>query len=402
MDIIIAMGTDENYMRQTFVVIKSVMGTASINHNYIFYILVADNVSSQSKKLFYSLEKKYTNCHISFIRIETQKLEVELHIKHITCATYFRLLLPELLKEDKCIYLDSDVIVCQDIAHLFETPMEGYEVAGVKAPSYHLLPEEGKDYKAQVGLASMEQYINAGVLLLNLSLMRHNQFMEKAMSLAGKYFPTQDQDIINLVSYGKIKFLPLKYNIPVFTMQWHMDRLEKVFSKEELEEGRKKPCILHYSDLYKPWDWLSVLSAEKWWDICRTTEFFPEFMREKQDVFYYYGIVCQNPLWNCEEYSTKWYDEVKKFPKVYVYGAGKVGEEITQKLQVNHVLITAVLVSKKKEEDEALLGVPVIEFSNEVDENALIILAVSSRYVMEIREMLFQNRYYKVFTFHNI
>lgn len=403
MKINIAIGTDENYVKQSCVLIKSIMEAAKEDCKYEFYILIDKDVSVKSKKYFLLFEKQYSYCHIIFKQIDNQIRDAYIRIKHITPVTYARLLLPDLLDEEKCVYLDSDIIVCEDIAELFAISMDEYEIAGVKAPHYHQLPDQGREYMRQTGIPSMDRYINAGVLLLNLDLMRKNCFTQKAMQLISRPFPTQDQDIINLLSYHKIKHLPFKYNVPaVYCSDWNPELINKVFTQEEWEEGIKNPNIIHYCGLWKPWEDFKVLFADKWWEVCRMTDVFSDFMLERQDIFYYYGVIMQKPLWKCMEFSNEWYNEVNKFPCIYVYGAGEKGKEVLLRLHENSIGVEAVLVSKKEGNELTIENVPVIEFSKQIDHEALILIGVSKLYKKEIRDKLFQEGYMNVFVFNNI
>lgn len=52
---------------------------------------------------------------------------------HLSKAAYFRLLIPELIREyDKCIYLDCDIIVHGDLKELYEIELGNNYLAGVK------------------------------------------------------------------------------------------------------------------------------------------------------------------------------------------------------------------------------------------------------------------------------
>lgn len=48
----------------------------------------------------------------------------------------FRLLLPELINEQKCIYLDSDIVVCRDISELYGIDISDYDIGGAFSPLY--------------------------------------------------------------------------------------------------------------------------------------------------------------------------------------------------------------------------------------------------------------------------
>lgn len=403
MRINIAVATDQNYVRQTYILITSILEASNIEDHYFFYILADKDVSLKSEELLCSIMQKYFHACVHFMQIneqsDNQMRKAGIHLKHITRATYFRLLLPDLIDEDKCLYLDTDMIVCGDTAELYGIPLEGYELAGVKAPQYHNFPDGGKEYCERTGIPSMDQYINAGVLLLNLSLMRKNHFTQKAMLLVEHFFPAQDQDIINRLSYGMIKHLPLKFNMPAsYYLNWNMELVKSVFLWDEWKEGISVPHIIHYSSADKPWKNFAIPFADKWWEMCRVAGMFGDFFVDTQDDFYYHGIICQQPLWRCEAFSEKWCYEIKKYSQIYVYGAGRTGKKVIQELRHYQISISTVLVSKMETKVEEIEGIPVKEFSDWVNHKALIIIAVSdAQYIGEIKAMLFQKGYFNLY-----
>ena len=386
MKINIAIGTDQNYVRQACVLMQSIMDTANRDYEYVFFILIDNDVSDNSGKQFLSFQKSYDNCHMNFIQIQDQIIAPYIRLKHITRATYYRLLLPDLLEEDKCIYLDTDIIVCGDIAEIYNMPMDGYVVAGVKAPTYHQFADQGKEYMKKTGLPSMDQYINAGVLVLDLDKLRKENYTQKALQLIHKPLPTQDQDIINLLCYDKIKHLPFKYNVPVtYHLEKKTELIDKVFTQEEWKEGIENPYILHFCGPLKPWEYFNVPFADRWWEACRHAGLFSDFAQERLEIFYYYGVILQKPLWKCEEFSKGWYEELKKFPYIYVYGAGEKGSKLIRKLQQNNVNIEAAVVSEKDKNLSSVENVEVVEFTKHIQQSALILLGVSVSYIREIR-----------------
>src|SRR5699024_3228667 len=99
-------------------------------------------------------------------------------IAHISVVTYYRLALPNLLPQyDKLIWLDGDTIVCRDLSCLFNTDMGNNYIAGVLAPYV----AQDANYAKILGIPNMKTYVNAGVLLWNLDLMRQNNLEQKFM-----------------------------------------------------------------------------------------------------------------------------------------------------------------------------------------------------------------------------
>ncbi len=202
---------------------------------YIF----TDYFSEKTRQLFEETVKRYGENHrIFFVIVDDSALKgLRLNIEYITHHTYYRFLLPNLLPDlDRILYLDSDLVVDGPLRRLWETPLDGYLSAGVSDTWI-----EQFNYKYRIGMAKQELYINAGVILMNLDLMRKEQIPDLLMQTAlakGRQLDYQDQDVINLVLRGRIKEVPGIYN--------HMA------SDDNSRQGRK-PVIIHYNGDVKPW-----------------------------------------------------------------------------------------------------------------------------------------------------
>lgn len=106
-------------------------------------------------------------------------------------------------REKRMLWLDCDTIVDGDISELFEMNMIGYYFAGVK--------EHNK--KNWIG-----DYINTGVLVMNLEAIRRDKIDDRIIALLNKRkLDCPDQDAINLLAKGKILFLSSEYNVCPFT-----------------------------------------------------------------------------------------------------------------------------------------------------------------------------------------
>lgn len=199
--------------------------------------------------------------------------DVNLRIEHTSQATYYRLDLPDLLPDvDICLYLDCDVLVASDVSSLFSIAMDDTLLVGVKAAAYYY-PVEGQAEKARVlGINGFDQYVNAGVLLMNLELMREREMVDGFRPLIDRGFNSQDQDILNAACYGSIKTVSPAFNLmskyhPADPRSFENDPcLSLVWTKEEWADAVANPVIIHYADDVKPWN--SFLSDEtgRWWD----------------------------------------------------------------------------------------------------------------------------------------
>ena len=106
-------------------------------------------------------------------------------------------ILPQDIK--KILYLDCDTIVKENLNSLFNIEDNENVFLGVKDCI-------SKRYRRNIGLDSNNNYINAGVLLINLELLRKYD-VEKEISdfinRYGKIISYADQDILNGVFRNK-------------------------------------------------------------------------------------------------------------------------------------------------------------------------------------------------------
>lgn len=117
------------------------------------------------------------------------------------CTPYTLLrLLADLVPEipEKILYLDIDMMIAKDISELYNIDISEYEYAAVreKYGSIFIRPD----------------YINAGMLLLNMKKIKETKLLEKARNLIKKRkLIFADQDAI-FWSTSKKLLLPRKYN----------------------------------------------------------------------------------------------------------------------------------------------------------------------------------------------
>ena len=117
------------------------------------------------------------------------------------CTPYTLLrLLADLVSDmpDKLLYLDIDIMVHDDLKKLYDINIEDYEYAAVKEKygCWLIRPD----------------YINAGMLLLNMKKIRETELLEKARNLIKtKKMLFADQDAIFKATTKKL-IIPRKFN----------------------------------------------------------------------------------------------------------------------------------------------------------------------------------------------
>ena len=177
-------------------------------------------------------------------------------LSHTTVSTMDRLFLPELLADiDKVLYLDVDILVRADITELFNIELGEHVLAGkrtklktwrnlvrlITRASLHMTPEKAWELRRRLH-ATVDMTrgtFNAGVLLLNLKLMRAEEFTANHLYLI-EFCSFNDQDALNV--YGGARVLELDPS-------WN-----HVPNQDECEE----PRIIHWAGPNKPWKQMYV------------------------------------------------------------------------------------------------------------------------------------------------
>ena len=166
---------------------------------------------------------------------------------------YYRIFAARYLPEtiDRVLYLDPDLVINGSILPLYQLPMDEYYYAAAShIDSFRLIH---KFNELRLDMDDESPYINSGVLLMNLALLRQEQdyadvfhFIEKRKSL----LVLPDQDIISSLYGSKI------YSLDVFryNMTERLYRIHSPFEKGfNLAWVRTHSVVIHYCGRNKPW-----------------------------------------------------------------------------------------------------------------------------------------------------
>lgn len=272
----VVMATDENYVYPTIVALTSLFCNAKETTEYKVYILVSGEFREEKKELIQKSVQKYHMPNIEFVNMEHAYSDMHMHVAHITYASFYRLQIHTLFPElEKCIYLDVDVLVHGDLSEYYQIDITDYYIAGVKAAGYYYPESKQEQMKKTLEIPVFDQYVNAGVLLMNLKKLREDGFEKRFAELLTRDFPSHDQDILNCACYGKIKILPPIFNAMTKYDLGNVDAYQRekclsiCYTEMEWEAACKNPIIVHYADKRKPWDDMTVFRADEWWMYAR-------------------------------------------------------------------------------------------------------------------------------------
>ena len=282
----IALATDENYAMPTAVAMTSILENAAKNTFYDFYILVPADFSARTSQKIALIKVAYPRCDIHFIDMKDSFSDALMRLRHITKPTCYRLVLGEILPQyGKCIYLDSDIIVCADLAELFSTDLEDCYLGGVKDVDFNdPFQNHAQRYK-ETGLSAKSNYINTGVLLMNLKKIRQDKMTETFCTEIKKGYMFQDQDVLNITCLNKIKHLPVKYNLMNYLFLFPGRKPYLIYPEEEFDEAKNNPMIIHYAAHVKPWLYYGLIFDAVWYKYFSLSVFKSQKLKRRNGKF---------------------------------------------------------------------------------------------------------------------
>lgn len=317
--------TDENYIFPTGVVISSALQHAKSSTYYIIYIQTTEACKKKCEQLLSFLEVRYCNYEIIYLLVkEDLFIDNPISNPHVKMPTYYRLIIADQIPEwDRCICLDSDILIMDDLSSIYDWKIEENYIAGVKSWEDQQKNEYNLMHMKQNGLSSMDSYIYMGVLLMNLKKIREDKLIRQFIMHMSRGYKSDDQDVFNICCYGKISFLPLRYNLLIRHYQEKYPEGKHIYSESEIEDAWKNPAILHFPGrMIKPWENSRVKFASTWWKMADVFSITKEYKELKQNL----------------ELNTKHFDweyivnSIPNTKRVIVFGYSNIGKRVLENL----------------------------------------------------------------------
>ncbi|ERL65134.1 glycosyltransferase family 8 protein [Schleiferilactobacillus shenzhenensis] len=181
---------------------------------------------------------------------------------YFTYTIYFRLFIADMFPQyDKALYLDADVVILTDLAELFDTDLGNNFFAAASDDFMGTDPAMGHYAEAAVGVPRTE-YVNSGVLLMDLKKLRTEHFSQHFLALLNQYHFASlapDQDYINAMAHGRIHYLPHQWNTQVRTTG----------------DAAANPHLVHYNLFRKPWHYADAPHADYFWQAAQNLSIYP-------------------------------------------------------------------------------------------------------------------------------
>ncbi|MGX5377216.1 glycosyltransferase family 8 protein [Ligilactobacillus sp. LYQ135] len=263
---------DNNFTPYLTVAIQSLIENADPNNNYHVYV-IHRGLSAKNQQLLKSMETTNVKVDNRLIDIDLSIIqdreENYLKVDFFTRTIFYRLFLADMFPQyDKGIYIDADAVILSDLKKLYDVKLGDNLVAATEDNSIKYVEPVHVYIKDALGLP-FKDYINSGMLIINMKAFREEHFTTHFLNLMKKYYfycVAVDQDYLNEIANGRILYLDNKWNA--------MPKDHK-YDDEEI----KDPKIVHYNLFYKPWYFKGIMYEKYFWkyvDKCPCADYIKE------------------------------------------------------------------------------------------------------------------------------
>lgn len=284
----ICLACSEEYAPFASLVVRSLVEHSCKNKKYDILVLTTD-ITRNTQVILKSCLSNCKNITLRFVYVNSYIDNMSFFTwAHFTKNTYFRLLIPDIFSQyEKVLYLDSDVIICNDVMKLLEMDISSYYLGAcldTHVVSYcYQANRTDRTYNQKVlGLTDPYCYFQMGVVLFNISKINEDFPSGFLIGLTQKNtFKWLDQDLLNKVFAGKIKKISNKWNVMIANNLPLCDEcfLPPLLRKEYMD-ARKNPYIIHFIGKSMPCFRKKCDMSMYWWKIARLSPFYEYFLME--------------------------------------------------------------------------------------------------------------------------
>lgn len=242
---VIVLSGDYGYINQITTTIKSVLYH---NRGSKFYLINSDVPQEWFKLINHQL--RHLDSVIIDKKVRQSMIDQEyVRFDHIKPIAYGKIMIPDLIDDNgRVLYLDSDLVVDDDLTPLFDLDLRGYPLA------------------AALDINENNGHFNTGVVLLDMAKLRQIPHLVADELKLGQNqaLRNADQDVMNQYFQDNFYELPLADNYQI-----GMDMISFYGNYSNYFTAMDKvaaPRIIHYLTSDKPWKTISTSRLrDRWW-----------------------------------------------------------------------------------------------------------------------------------------
>ncbi|MDB5660706.1 MAG: Lipopolysaccharide biosynthesis protein LPS:glycosyltransferase [Cypionkella sp.] len=295
----VVLSCNESFVAYLGVVITSIAENSNVLRNYDIVVLERD-LSDGSKLRIAGLARE--NISIRFHnmnQIFAQLAGLDLHVEgYVPAETYNKIFLSEIMEGfGKVLYIDTDVVVRSDIAHLYDIDLFGRaigasrNVANIHAARQNSVIKGQKfgDYLEDVlGVREFEKYFQAGILIIDMKSRKVRDLVSLGLAKLQEikqpiFF---DQCVFNSVFYDDVFYFSSEWNHVWYLQNYSYLRhtlADHTFF--DYAKSRLDPKIVHYASKDKPTNKLDWRLKCHFWSYAARSPYFSELVEQVGDSF---------------------------------------------------------------------------------------------------------------------
>lgn len=249
---------NNDFTKYVSVALQSLIDNAGPDDHY-HVIVVHQGLTSANKQALLNMTTPSVKIELSYLnqdlKVIQNRVENYLRVDFFTLTIYYRLFLADCFTQyDKAIYIDSDAVIPGHLTDLYHQNLGNNLIAAAPDHSIEHVPAMVKYIEQALGI-DYHQYINSGVLLINMKAFREEKFVNHFLYLLNKYHfdcIVPDQDYLNMICRERILYLDEK---------WDTMPKAPAYQAEKVTH----PQIVHYNLFYKPWHFDHVMYEQYFW-----------------------------------------------------------------------------------------------------------------------------------------
>lgn len=259
--LVLVLAADDRFAMPMAVALCSVLAHVPVGQRIDVYILDAGLLEGAKERVHRILTRAGNDARIHWIDPDLSLLAgVDIHMmSRFSAANLYRLVIPEVLPQTvtRALYLDSDVIVEDDVTALWQTDLGPYPLAAVQERTIGC-SKYGVGGWERLQIDPTAPYFNSGVLLMDLDVWRtegiHESVVDYFRNCENDLLFPSDQEGLNAVLVGR--WLPLDPRWNVVHNYYLPDSWSEISHQVNVADPSsvaEDAHIIHYSSEHKPW-----------------------------------------------------------------------------------------------------------------------------------------------------
>ena len=288
-NIAVAFAANDTFVPYMATMIYSIIEHSSQDYNYDFLILESE-ISPKNQQILQEMVMPFQNVSLRTVNVAEYISGYTFFVggkENFTKESYYRLLIPELMKEyKKVLYLDGDMVALADVAELYQVELEENLLASSRdlcgMISYYNPLEDLRKYRDQVlNLKNPDDYFIAGMLLFNILEFRKSFSTTYLLEFAAsRDWKQHDQDVLNVLCEGRTMLVSAVWDVMMPEFNGYLPKK----LRKELEESIAHPNSLHFGGDMKPWLCMDAPFGEYFWKYAAQTPYIQEIIRRRIEL----------------------------------------------------------------------------------------------------------------------